>query len=119
MSRPILFILALAALSATAQEARHCVTDLRGNQVCGTRADQCILDRYGAAWCAPANGTATKDRYDEVVCGVGACLKDVHGDIVCTGEPGGATVTDATGNPSCPGGCVPASHLACRKMTPN
>jgi len=119
MRRPLAFILALAALPAIAQEAKHCVTDLRGNQVCGTRAEQCILDRYGAAWCAPANGTATKYRYDEVVCGAGACLKDVRGDIVCAGEPGGATVTDASGTTSCAGACVPASHLACRRMTPD
>jgi hypothetical protein len=119
MRLPGILLLVLAVLPAVGQEAKHCVTDLRGNQVCGTRADQCILDRYGAAWCAPSNGTAAKDRYDEVVCGVGACMKDVRGDIVCTGEAGGATVTDVTGQTSCAGGCVPASHLACRRMTPD
>jgi hypothetical protein len=107
-----------ASLPAAAQEAKHCVTDLRGNQVCGSRADQCILDRYRAAWCAPANGTATKDRYDDVVCGAGACLRDVRGDVVCAAEGGGATVTDVSGRTTCAGGCVPASRDACRRMTP-
>jgi hypothetical protein len=112
----LLFI--LAALPASAQEAKHCVVDIRGNQVCGIRADQCILDRYKAAWCAPANGTASKDRYDEVVCGVGACLRDVRGELLCAAEAGGATVTDVSGTTTCAGGCVPASQSACRLMTP-
>jgi len=77
-----------------------------------------MLDRYRAAWCAPANGTATKDRHDEVVCGAGACLRDVHGEIVCAAESGGATATDVSGTTSCAGGCVPASQAACRLMTP-
>ena len=112
-------LLLLLAASAFGQEAKHCVVDLRGNQVCGTRPDQCILDRYRAAWCAPANGTATKDRYDEVVCGVGACLRDPHGEILCAAEAGGATVTDAAGKTTCAGGCRPASASVCRRMTPN
>jgi hypothetical protein len=117
--RIALLLFLLGATPAAAQEAKHCVVDLRGNQVCGVRADQCVLDRYRSAWCAPANGMATRDRYDEVVCGAGACLRDVRGDIVCAGEPGGATVTDPAGRISCAGGCVPASRAACRLMTPN
>ena len=118
MKAVVVGLLLLAAFPALGQEAKHCVTDLRGNQVCGTHAQQCILDRYRAAWCAPASGTAMKDRYDEVVCGVGACLRDIRGDIVCASEPGGATSTDVSGKASCAGGCVPASRQACRQMTP-
>ena len=112
-------LFALAALPALAQQAKHCVVDVRGNEVCGTHADQCTLDRYRAAWCAPANGTATKDRYGEVVCGAGACRRDINGEIVCAGEPGGVVSTDVSGKNTCAGGCVPASRAACRQMTPN
>jgi hypothetical protein len=112
-------LVALAALPSFAQEVKHCIVDLRGNQVCGTHADQCMLDRYRAAWCAPANGTAMKDRYDEVVCGAGACTRDVRGEILCAGEPGGAVSTDVSQKTTCAGGCVPASRTACRQMTPN
>jgi len=117
MRRAIAWLFMLPALAAGAQGSRHCVVDLRGNEVCGTHSNQCILDRYRAAWCAPANGTATKDRYDEVVCGAGACIKDLHGEILCAVEPGGATSTDVSGNPACAGGCVKASHSLCRAMT--
>ena len=117
MKLPIAVVLLCAALPAFAQQGKHCVVDLRGNQVCGVRANQCILDRYRAAWCAPAEGTATKDRYDEVVCGAGACVKNVYGEIVCAGEPGGAISTEPSGKMSCGGGCVPASRTACQRMT--
>ncbi len=109
-------LLGLAALPAPAQQA--CVTDIRGNQVCGQRAGQCALDRYGAAWCAPENGSAMLDRYGEVACGAGICVKDGRsGEIFCTRQPGAATVTDIGGNLACEGGCVPASRSACRKVT--
>jgi hypothetical protein len=121
MNRKLLAILLLTLLSAplTAQQA-GCVTDIRGNQICGTRAGQCLLDRYGAAWCAPDNGTAMKDRYDEVVCGAGVCVKDGRsGEIACSPRSSGTTVTDVGGNLVCEGGCVPASKSACRRATPN
>jgi len=114
---------ALAALIATqamAQSATHCITDIRGNQICGTRAGQCALDRYKVAWCAPENGTATKDRYDEVVCGAGVCVTDARsGEIFCASQSGGATSTDPTGKTLCEGGCAPASKAICRRMTQN
>ncbi len=116
-------IAALAALVASqtmAQPAAHCITDIRGNQVCSTRAGQCALDRYRVAWCAPENGTAMKDRYDDVVCGAGVCVTDARsGEIYCASQSGGTTSTDPTGKALCEGGCVPASTSTCRRMTPN
>ena len=118
--RTVLALLALlASLHAGAQATQHCVTDIRGNQACGTRPDQCVLDRYRAAWCAPANGIAMTDRHGEVVCGAGSCVRDPRGEIVCSGEPGGAISIDASGKPACAGGCMTASRSACRRMTPN
>ena len=109
----------LAPLAAAGQDADRCVVDIRGNQVCGVRAGQCALDRYRNAWCAPDNGSVMRDRYDEVVCGMGACVRDARsGEISCSAAPGGATVTDPSGNATCEGGCVPASRSACRRMTP-
>ncbi|HUQ24647.1 MAG TPA: hypothetical protein VM140_03180 [Burkholderiales bacterium] len=117
--KAILILLAVLALPASAQDA-NCVVDLRGNQVCGTRADQCTLDRYRNAWCAPSNGIATKDRYGEVVCGAGACVTDSRsGDIFCAAKEGGATLTDPQGKAVCDGGCVAATQSVCRRMTPN
>jgi hypothetical protein len=116
-------IAALAALFASlamAQPAAYCITDIRGNQICSTRAGQCMLDRYRAAWCAPENGMAMKDRYDEVVCGAGVCVTDARsGEIFCASQSGGATSTDPAGKILCEGGCVPASKATCRRMTPN
>jgi hypothetical protein len=103
-----------------AQPAAHCITDIRDNQVCSTRAGQCALDRYRVAWCAPENGTAMKDRYDEVVCGAGVCVTDARsGEIFCASQSGGATSTDPTGKTLCEGGCAPASKAVCRRMTQN
>jgi len=114
---------ALAALIATqamAQSATHCITDIRGNQICSTRAGQCALDRYRVAWCAPENGTATKDRYDEIVCGAGVCVTDTRsGEIFCASRSGGTTSTDPAGKTLCEGGCAPASKAICRRMTQN
>jgi hypothetical protein len=121
--RARVLVAALAALFASqsmAQPATHCITDIRGNQICSTRAGQCALDRYRIAWCAPENGTAMKDRYDDVVCGAGVCITDAHtGEIFCASQPGGATSTDPAGKTLCEGGCMPASSAACRRMTQN
>ncbi len=113
-------LLALFPLQSVAQAAPYCITDIRGNQVCSTRAGQCVLDRYRVAWCASENGTAAKDRYDDVVCGAGACVTDARsGEIYCALLSGGTTSTDPAGATLCEGGCVPASKSACRRMTPN
>ncbi|MBC7804492.1 MAG: hypothetical protein H7Y16_11500 [Candidatus Parcubacteria bacterium] len=104
---------------AAAQSGKHCITDVRGNQVCGSRG-QCALDRYNVAWCAPENGSAMKDRYDEVVCGAGVCVRDARsGEISCPAQGGGTTVTDPAGALLCAGGCVPASKSMCRRAAPN
>jgi len=109
---------ALFASQAMAQRAAHCITDVRGNQICGTRAGQCALDRYRVAWCAPENGSAMKDRYDDVVCGAGVCVTDARsGEIFCASQPGGVTSTDPAGKTLCEGGCAPASNAICRRMT--
>ena len=116
----LLSVALLGPALASGQTPGNCVVDIRGNQVCGLRAGQCLLDRYNAAWCAPDSGSAMKDRYDEVVCGVGVCVRDVRsGEISCASAPGGATVADPSGKTTCDGGCVPASHSACRRMTPD
>lgn len=83
MKLPIAVVLLCAALPAFAQQGKHCVVDLRGNQVCGA----------------------------------GACVKNVYGETVCAGEPGGAISTEPSGKMSCGGGCVPASRTACQRMT--
>lgn len=113
-----LLLIALFAAPAAAQQA-GCVTDIRGNQVCGSKIGQCTLDRYGVAWCAPENGTATADRYGEVVCGAGVCVKDGRsGEIFCAAGGTGTITIDVGGNLKCDGGsCVQASKAACRKMT--
>ena len=121
-SRGLIAVLAalLPALAMAQTPSSYCITDIRGNQVCSGRAGQCALDRYRVAWCAPENGTAMKDRYDEVVCGAGVCVIDARsGEISCASQAGGATSTDPTGKTLCEGGCVPASKAACRRMTPN
>src|SRR3954464_7757986 len=115
----LLSLACLAPLDAASQDADRCVQDIRGNQVCGVRAGQCALDRYRNAWCAPDDGAAMKDRYDEVVCGAGACVRDARsGDISCVSAAGGAILTEPNGATACEGGCVPASRSACRRMTP-
>jgi hypothetical protein len=117
--KAIVALLALLASLPAAAQAKHCIVDVRGSEVCGMHANQCMLDRYRAAWCASANGTAMKDRHDEVVCGAGACVRDSRGDIVCAGEPGGVTSLETSGKALCAGGCIPASRSACRAMTRN
>ena len=122
--RMVLLGASIVAASALAQHAgaqgdSKCVVDIRGNQVCGTRAGECVLDRYRNAQCAQANGSILTDRYGEVVCGAGACTTDINGVIRCAAAAGGSVSTSPSGEISCDGGCVVASSAACRSGPAN
>jgi hypothetical protein len=120
MRAAVALLVVLLAPSAALAQNPNCVTDIRGNQVCGTRAGQCVLDRYRNAWCAPDGGSAFTDRYGDIVCGAGACVRDGRsGEIFCASRPVGPIATSPAGAATCEGGCVQASASACRRMTPN
>jgi len=123
MKRHLLAIAALAAqllLSPVqAQSDDKCVVDIRGNRICGSRAGQCMLDRYRVAWCAPAAGQAMKDMSGEVVCGAGACVTDLNGKIQCAAARDGTVSTSPSNQISCQGGCVIASQAVCRRASPD
>lgn len=123
MSRRLAAAALLAACllpaQAGAQAGANCVTDIRGNQVCGTRPGQCMLDRYRNAKCAQGNGSILADRYGEIVCGAGACVTDINGNIRCAASPGGAVSTGPAGQLNCDGGCVAAAASACRSGPAN
>lgn len=115
----IVALVVLQAQPAFAQSDDKCVVDIRGNRICGSRAGQCVLDRYRAAWCAPSNGQAMTDINGEVVCGAGACVTDPNGRIQCAAVADGTVSTSPSNQFSCTGGCVVASRSVCRRASPD
>lgn len=98
-------------LAAGAQAA--CITDRAGNPVCPPAGGQCILDRYGEPGCSGPDGSVQIDRAGDVVCGRGACLMDIHGEIMCSTEPRGSVALDRYREAVCTGGCEKASAAYC------
>ncbi len=66
----------------------------------------CLSGSTGFTRCSPPMGTVLRhSQMDMIVCGRGQCAKNVFGQIYCAAEPGGAVVTQSTGQMQCIGGC--------------
>ena len=75
--------------------------------------DDCVKDRYGEPFCSQADGSVAADRTGEVVCGRGACVADINGEIHCSTAPRGAATLDRYGRAVCVEGCERGSKSLC------
>ena len=74
----------------------------------------CAQNKFAQIVCAPPGGTIMINKYDDVVCGIGKCVVNKSGTILCSSQPGGAAAFDASGTPVCAGACVSASQRNCK-----
>jgi hypothetical protein len=74
----------------------------------------CEINSLGKPVCAPPMGGITKDKYGQPVCGMGQCLANNLGNIVCSAQKGGYSTIDLRGQTVCTGGCIPASASSCQ-----
>jgi hypothetical protein len=112
VARRLLIVLAFCAGSgALAQD--DCAKDRYGNPVCPPPGGRCMADRYGEPYCSQADGSVAADRTGEVVCGRGACVADINGEIHCSTAPRGAATLDRYGRAVCVEGCERGSKSLC------
>lgn len=74
----------------------------------------CVQNSAGNIVCAPPGGTITTNKYGEVVCGLGACVRHKSGIIMCSSKAGGSAVINNQGIAVCDGTCISASKNTCR-----
>jgi len=68
----------------------------------------------GQVYCSPPNGSIKLNQVGEILCGVGQCVTNSLGQMLCSSQPGGSAIIAALGNTLCTGGCVPASASLCQ-----
>lgn len=96
----------------------ECVTTRAGNTVCPPAETRCVADRYGDWFCSAAGGDAVLDRTGAPVCGAGRCVKDIHGEVMCSVEKHGSAALDRYNKAVCTSGCAPAKSASCKALTP-
>lgn len=120
---PYVFAVAMLALCglhfpAPASAQAECVRLIDGRTACPPADSKCVKDRYGDWYCSGPGGDAALNIHGNPVCGVGACVKDLHGELRCSTQPRGAAAMDITSKAVCTGGCDAASAARCAKLTP-
>ena len=73
------------------------------------------MGQYGKVLCAQTGGGALNDNDGNVRCGVGNCLKDDLGQVICFKEQGGDISIDEYGKVKCQGGCEDGKRSRCEK----
>lgn len=56
-------------------------------------------------------------RYGAAVCGVGRCVMERDGNVMCSTEPRGSAALDRYSQAVCTGGCEPAQASRCKPLT--
>ncbi len=110
---PALFLGLALPLAA---EAR-CITTRYGETLCAPAESRCVNDRYGDPHCSGSGGDAVLDRYGTAVCGVGRCVMERDGNVMCSTEPRGSAALDRYAKAVCTSGCEPAQASRCKPLT--
>lgn len=97
-------------------EAR-CITTRHGDTLCAPAESRCVNDRYGDPYCSGSGGDAVLDRYGTAVCGVGRCVVQNDGEVMCSAEPRGSAALDRYSKAVCTSGCEPAQASRCKPLT--
>ena len=66
----------------------------------------CAVDGLGRVICALPGGGAAQDSLGRVETGLGQCVQDDLGRVMCSALPGGGAAVDGLGRAVCSGGCV-------------
>lgn len=104
------------AVGAHAQGS-GCVTDRAGKTICPAPDARCLQDRYDAWFCSAPGGDIARNRHGELVCGVGLCVIDSRGDVLCSKAARGPSAIDRTGVAVCSQGCEMAQAKRCTALT--
>jgi hypothetical protein len=114
-------LLALCALLWPAVGAQAqgsgCVTDRAGKTICPAPDARCLQDRYDDWFCSAPGGDIARNRHGELVCGVGLCVIDSRGDVLCSKAARGPSAIDRTGVAVCSQGCEMAQAKRCTALT--
>lgn len=94
-----------------------CVNDRYGEMRCAPAESRCVSDRYGDPQCSGSGGDAVLDRYGAAVCGVGRCVTERDGTVMCSTQPRGSAALDRYSKAVCTGGCEPAQASRCKPLT--
>jgi hypothetical protein len=108
-------VLVLVGLSLAAHA--KCFTTLNGETLCAPADSRCVKDRYSAWFCSAPGGDAELNRIGTPVCGVGRCVTDLHGEVMCSTEPRGSAAIDIHAKAVCTSGCAPALAENCQPLT--
>ena len=68
-------------------------------------------------WEHVIRGDAVQDRYGAAVCGIGRCVMERDGAVMCSNEPRGSAALDRYAKAVCTGGCEPAQASRCKPLT--
>jgi len=90
-----------------------CVGVRNGKVVCGQPDSTCAANQRGEVVCTKPGGGMMNDQYGEQLCGLGYCVKDQRGNVLCSSHARGGATVDQSGNAVCAGGCVPGTKEAC------
>lgn len=90
-----------------------CITDQNGKAICGQPDSLCAANQRGEIRCTKPGGGMQTDQYGEQLCGPGFCVRDQHGNILCSSQSRGGAIVDQSGKAFCTGGCVPGTLDTC------
>ena len=108
----------LGASGKAFAQSGDCIVDRYNNTVCPPAKSVCIKESTNSTIkCSPPDGGIALSRYGVAQCGVGRCVSDIRGDLLCSKESGGSAAQDLYGNVVCTGGCAPAQASACSTPT--
>lgn len=117
LSAALAALVALVALfAAPVKVDAMCVANRQGGVVCGPADSRCIVDHYGDWHCSASGGDAVLNRAGNPVCGVGRCVADLHGEVMCSREPRGGAALDRYSTAVCVSGCGPARAELCTPL---
>lgn len=111
-----MFIATASALLIAPSARSQCTPNIYGDVLCPTADSRCLKDLFGDWWCSTPGGGIELDRTRSPVCGPGACVTDLRGDIKCSSEARGFAGLDRYREAQCTGQCVPASGSACVRL---
>lgn len=74
----------------------------------------CAQNNLGNIVCAPPGGTILTNKDGMIVCGLGQCVVNKNGTILCSAQPGGTAFLNDAGVAVCTGICMSPSKNNCK-----
>jgi len=77
---------------------------------------QCFRDVMGNTFCAPPGGGLSTNSLGVPMCGLGGCVRDSLGRVICSSVRMGYATLDGLGRAKCTGNCVRGNPRLCQRM---